>query len=194
MHSIQKYIDIVILSILGLLVLPSFITDSFSYNSGSKFTFITVGSLIVLAVLRILKIKQYKLIFTLYLLLGIFNLFRLSYFSGLFYFSFSANKEELMNIPFNIIYFYSLAAFLGVHVPILIPKYNNYKNKLDKKMADEADLTANHYIDKYYEELKKKEDSYLQNILVTKERWQQEYIVAAEKILNERKNWVNGEK
>lgn len=187
MHSIQKYIDIVILSILGLLVLPSLITDSFSYHAGSKFTFITVGSFIILAILRILKIKRYKIIFALYLFLGVFNLFRITTFTDLFYLSFSANKEELLNIQFNIIYFYALAGFLGTHTPILIEEYKKHRDKLDKKIADEADLNANHYIDKYYEELKVKEDSYLQNILVTKERWQKEYILAAEKLLNERK-------
>jgi hypothetical protein len=56
-----------------------------------------------------------------------------------------------------------------------------------KIAKDEPSEQSIKYLDKYYSELKEKDDSYLQNIIVTRERWQKEYIEAAEKLMEERK-------
>jgi hypothetical protein len=177
---VQKHSDIIVLGtlwIISILVLRS--KFNLNYIVPIK-SYIGMSMLCALSVWRIIRRKHFKIVLAVFLFLGCIGLIQFSVSTNYMYLGDSDNPtSKLYFSPISVIL---LVLLLALNVGSLSKIYKD-----QEEIVPERSNQSQAYLNKYYDELKNKETAYIQQILSTRERWQKEYIEAAEKLVEERK-------
>jgi hypothetical protein len=183
MKVLQKWGEILILiSQIGLALL-TLTHVVFDIRNTPINNYIFIGLVIFLVIAKVINLKGFKYILLGFLLIGTCNLLATSAFNSYAQTGLSWENGFAINLSFDIFYFLLLIFFIVIHSKDIM----KYLEKTSQEVDSQKEKPSENYLNKYYDELKNKDNVYLENILSTRERWQKEYVLAAEQILEERK-------
>lgn len=181
MKKIQNWLEVVIIAIqigIALFTLKYIFID---IRNTPIYDFLYVALVIIIVITKVLKLKMFKYILSIFLLIGVFNIWNTSVFSLYSYLKWGSGFE--INIDFNIFYFVLFILYITTYYKDILA----YLDKRSNTTLEEQNKKSDYYMIKYYNELKDKDDLYLQNIIQTKEKWQKEFVLAAQKVFDDRK-------
>jgi hypothetical protein len=136
------------------------------------------GLLILVSGLKILKVKAFNIIFVLFLLLGTLNIIQFTYFS-----SNAGVSIGSLQLSFQPISFILLTIFIIIN-------FSKFADSFSGVFATDPAILRNdenERIKVLYEKLKNQKDSKLQEIVLYEKMYQKDYVSAAKKLINERK-------
>jgi hypothetical protein len=182
---IKKYNDLIILAIIWIVSIYSVISVIvYSYEIGIQ-NYIGYGLLIGISILRFIKIKKIKTILGVFLIVGSINVIQFTYSAMIVFFSLSWPAYGDRTVSFGIqplstillifLIVVNRSDFIGLIANIF---FEDPQIAIERRKRTAA---------KHYNELKSENDSKLQEIIDNKNMYQLEYVKAAQKLIEERK-------
>ncbi|NVO12214.1 MAG: hypothetical protein HXX16_19805 [Bacteroidales bacterium] len=181
---IKRNSDLIILLIIWIVSIYSVIYGILNSNEFGIQNYIGYGLLIGLSIIRYFKFRKFKTILGIVLVFGSINAIQFTYATMTLVFSWKpfGNSFSSFGIqPLSIV----LLLFL-----VLI-NYSEFRNLLAENFTDDPNETIERQkriVEKYYEELKSEKYIKLQEIVDNKKMYRIEYVIAARKLLEERRN------
>jgi hypothetical protein len=184
MKQIKKYSDLVILLMIWMVSIYSLISVIVnSYIIGIQ-NYIGYGLLVGVSALRFFKVKRFKTILGGLLVVGSINVIQFTYSTMTFIFTWSPMGHSFSSLGIQ-----PLSASLLILLIVL--NFSDFIKFLaglfseDPKMANDR---RNQIASKYDNELKNEKNSTLQDIVDHKNMYQTEYVKAAQRLIEERRN------
>lgn len=176
---VRKYSDLIILAILWIVSIYSVIVAIINpYDIGIQ-NYIGYGLLIAISILRFFKIKKIKTILGIVLIIGTFNLIQYTYYTQSYFVKISA-----LTIRFQLISFL-LLCFL------IIVNFSDFMRLINSLLSEDPKIAADRQkrmVEKHYNELINEKDDKLKDIISNKGMYQVNYVKAAQRLIDERKN------
>ncbi len=181
---IKKYNDVIILSIIWIVSIYSVISVIlYSYEIGIQ-NYIGYGLLIGISLLRFFRIKRFKTILGILLVIGSINAIQFTYSTMTFFFNLNCAAFDDKTFSFGI---QPLSLILLIF--LLIANRSNLMNLLVELFSEDPNIVAQRQqriAEKHYNELKAEKDSKLKDILDNKNMYRTEYVKAAQRLIDER--------
>jgi hypothetical protein len=179
-NAVKKNSDLIVLGLLWITSMTTIFAVFFTTYILPTKTYLGIGGLVILTTWRVIRRKDFKIFLAVFLLLGCIGLIQFSFVtSGLYW---GKSDDPFLQFHYGPLSIVLLLFLIALNVDSISKMHKVPDEEIEKRSSQS---TA--YLDKYYNELKEKETIYLQQILSTRERWQKEYIEAAEKLVEERK-------
>jgi hypothetical protein len=184
MKLIQKYSDLVILTIIWIISIYSVIIAVIdSYNIGIQ-NYIGYGLLIGISVLRFLKVKKFKTILGIFLIVGSINLFQFTYSTISLVLSWTPLGHRFLSFGFQ-------PLSISLLIFFLIANFSEFIHLLTDLFSEDPKVEferQKRIATRHYDALKNEKDSELQTIIDNKSKYQIESVEAAKRLIEERKN------
>lgn len=183
MKRIKKYSEIIILTLIWIVSIYSVIIAVVdSYNISIQ-NYIGYGLLFALSVLRFFKVKKFKTIFGIFLIVGSINAIQFTHSTYDLVFTLTSLGQSFSSFgiqPLSLILFlfFIVANFSEVSL------FWSGLFSEDPKVVVERQIKI---AERHYDALKKEDDSYLQEIINNKSKYQIESVKAAKRLIEERK-------
>jgi len=179
-NAVKKNSDLIILGLLWIISIITVFAGIFTVYTLPIKTYFGMGGVVILTIWRIIRRKNFKIILAVFLFMGSIGIVQFSFItSGLYW---GKSEDPSLRFHYSTISIVLLLLLFALNVHSISQMHKGADEEIEKRSPQS---TA--YLDKYYQELKEKDNHFLNQILSTRERWQKEYIEAAEKILEERK-------
>jgi len=181
---IKKYNDLIILSILWIVSIYSVISVIlYSYEIGIQ-NYIGYGLLIGISVLRFFKIKRFKIFLGILLVFGSVNALQFTYSTVTFVFSWTPMGHRFSSFGIQPLSISLLILLIVLNFTDFVKLVNNLLSEDPKVVADRQKRIA----EKHYNELKNDKIDKLNDIIANKGMYHIDYIKAAQRLIDERKN------
>lgn len=183
---IKKHNDIIILSIIWIVSIYSVISAIlYSYEIGIQ-NYIGYGLAIGISVLRFFKVKRFKTILGIFLVIGSINAIQFTHTTMTFFFSLTWPAFDNKSLSFGI---QPLSAMLLIFL-LVINRSDFISMLTDVFTEDPNDVAQRQKLigEKHYNELRTEKDSKLKDIVDNKNMYQIEYVKAAQRLIAERMN------
>ena len=181
---IKRNSDLIILLIIWIVSIYSVIHTILYSNVIGIQNYIGYGLLIGLSIIRYFKIRKFKTILGIVLLFGSINAIQFTYATITMFISWKPFGKSFSSIGIQPL---SLALLLF----LVLINYSEFRNLLADTFAEdpnEAIERQKRNVEKHYEGLKNEKDTKLQEIIDNRKMYQIEYVNAARKLLEERRN------
>jgi hypothetical protein len=176
---IRKHYDLIILSIIWIISIFSVIYASLtSFEIGIQ-NYIGYGLLIIVSILRYYKVKKFKTILGVLLILGVLNVIQFTYATMTFIFTWTPPGHSYSSFGFQPLFMILVFFFVIINFSDFMRFFTE-----DPKIAQERQKMK---IEKLYDELKNEKDTKLYEIVENKDMYQKEYVRAAQRLIEERK-------
>jgi hypothetical protein len=180
---IKKHSDLIVLSIIWIVSILSVVTAfKNSYRLGIS-NYIGYTMLIGISVLRIYKVKRFKTVIGILLLLGSFNVIQFTYFTMTMIFAWTPLGDKYSTFGIQPLSIILLIFFIIINFRDFMVVWHELFSE-DPQIAIEKQKRK---VEKHYEELKNENDTKLQEIIDNKKMYQIEYVRAAQRLKEERK-------
>lgn len=179
----KKYNDLIILAIIWIVSIYSiFVAVIGSHNIAIQ-NYIGYGLLVGLSVLKFFKVKKFKTILGTFLMAGSINAVQFTYSTYTLAFTFTSLGRNFSSFgiqPLSLILliFFIVANYSKVRLFYMDMFSEDPKILVERQMNNAV---------RHYEALKKEEDSFLQEIINNKSKYQIESVNAAKRLIEERK-------
>jgi hypothetical protein len=181
---VRKHSDLIIIAILWIVSVYSVINVIlYSYSIGIQ-NYIGYSLLIGISVLRLLRIKGFKTILGILLVIGSINAIQFTYSTVTFVFSWTPLGHRFSSFgiqPLSI----SLLIFL------IVVNFSDFMRLIYSLLSEDPKVLADRkkrIIEKHYNELKNEKDDKLNDIISNKGMYQVDHVKAAQRLIDERKN------
>lgn len=183
MSKIKKYSDVIILSIIWMVSIYSMITMLVnSYEMGIR-NYIGYSLLVGMSMLRLSKVKRYNTFLGIFLIVGSINAFQFTYATNTLVFYWTPLEHELTS--FGIQPLSSLLLLL-----LLVINFSEWKRFINDLFSEDPKAKAEiqkSISEKYYRTLRNEKDAKWQEIIDNPNKYQIEYVAAAQRLLDEKK-------
>jgi len=184
---IKKYSDIVILVICWIVSIYSLIIVFLGPYQIGLSNYVGYGLLSLISVLRFYKVRRIKTILGMFLILGSFNIFQLTYSSIIMAFGWAPFGKSYNTFGIQPLSF-ALLVFL------IIINYSRFRDLIDDFFSEDPKIRMereNRIALSTYEKLKIEKDGRLQEIVANKNTYRVDYYNAAKRIIEERESNKN---
>ncbi len=183
MKLIRKYSDLIILTIIWIVSIYSIIIVVLdSYNIVIQ-NYVGYGLLVGLSILRFFRVKKFKTILGIFLIIGSINLIQFTYSTTSLVLSWTPLGHRFTSFGLQ-------PLSLTLLVFFIIINFSEVSHLLTDLFSEDpqVEIERQRNIDaRHYEALKNKDDSYLQEIIDNKNKYQIESVKAAKKLVDERR-------
>ena len=181
---IKRHNDLLILSILWIVSIYSGISVIlYSFEIGIQ-NYIGYVLLIGISVLRFLKIKRFKTILGILLVLGSVNAIQFTYSTVAFVFSWTPMGHRFSSFGIQ-------PLSISLLILLIILNFSDFMKLVNGLMSEDPKIAADRQkriAEKLYNELKNEKDDKLNDIIENKGMYQVDYVKAAQRLIDERKN------
>ena len=181
---IKKYNDLIIITILWIISIYSIISTVLISNVLGIQNYIGYCLLIGISVLRFFKIKQLKTILGFLLILGSINAIQFTYSTVTFIFTWTPMGHRFSSFGIQPLSISLLILLIIINFSDFMQLVNNLFSEDPKIVADRQKRIT----EKNYNELKPEKDDKLQDIIANKGMYRPDYVKAAHRLIDERKN------
>jgi hypothetical protein len=183
MKLIKKYSDLIILTIIWIISIYSVIIAVVdSYNLAIQ-NYIGYGLLIGLSVLRFFKVKKFKTILGIFLIVGSINAIQFTYSTYNLVFTWTPLGQSFSSFGIQPLSLILLIFFIVANFSEVSLLWTDLFSEDPKVVVErQMNIAARHY-----DALKREDDSYLQEIIDNKNKYQIESFKAAKRLVEERK-------
>lgn len=181
---IKRYSDLIILSILWIVSIYSAISVIVnSYEIGIQ-NYIGYGLLIGISVLRFFKVKRFKTILGTLLVFGSINAIQFTYTTVIIVFAWTPMGHRFSSFGIQPLSLSLLILLIILNFADLMQLVSDLFSEDPQIVADRQKKIA----ERHYNQLKAERDDKLQDIITNREMYQADYVKAAQRLINERKN------
>jgi hypothetical protein len=180
---IKKYNDLIILSIIWIVSIYSVIVAIVSPYDILIQNYIGYALLIGISALRFFKIKWFKTIFGILLVIGSINAVQFTYATVTFVFTWTPTGHRFSSFGIQPLSISLLILLIVLNFTDFMRLINGLLSEDPKVAADKQKRIA----EKHYNELRNEKDAKLQDIVDNKTLYQIEYVKAAQRLIDERK-------
>jgi hypothetical protein len=180
---IKKYNDIIILVIIWIISIYSLIMVILkSYDIGLP-NYLGYGLLATISVLRFYKVKKFKTILGVFLILGSLNVFQFTSFTMTMAFNWAPFGNSYSTFGIQPISFILMIFLIAFNFSSIIDLFDDLFAEDPKIKLEQQKRIAT----MNYEKLKDEKNERLQEIVANKNMYQIDYFKAAERLIDERK-------
>jgi hypothetical protein len=180
---IKKYNDLIILSIIWIVSIYSVIVAIITPYDILIQNYIGYALLIGISTLRFFKIKWFKTIFGILLVIGSINAIQFTYATVTFVFTWTPIGHRFSSFGIQPLSISLLILLIVLNFSDFMRLINGLLSEDPKVAADKQKRIA----EKHYNELRNEKDAKLQEIIDHKNLYQFEYVKAAQRLIDERK-------
>ena len=181
---IKKYNDLIILAIICIVSIYSVILAIVTPYDILIQNYIGYALLIGISVLRFFKIKWFKTILGILLVIGSINAIQFTYASVTFVFTWTPMGQRFSSFGIQPLSISLLIILVILNFSDFMRIVNSLFSEDPKAATDRQKLIA----EKHYNELKNEKDDKLDDIIANKGMYQVDYVKAAQRLIDERKN------
>lgn len=183
MKLIQQYSDLIILTIIWIVSIYSLVFVRFASNTIAIQNYIGYGLLIGLTVFKFLKIKKFKTILGVFLIIGSMNAAQFTHSTYNLVFSLNPlghgfSSFGIQPLSMILLIFFVFTNFVEVSQIWTDLFSDDPQIEVERQRKRDA---------RHYEALKNEDNSYLQEIINNKSKFQMESVKAAKRLIEERK-------
>ena len=181
---IKKYNDLIILAIIWIVSIYSVIVAIVTPYDILIQNYIGYALLIGVSILRFFKIKWFKTILGILLVIGSINAIQFTYATVTFVFSWTPMGHRFSSFGIQ-------PLSLSLLIILVILNFSDFMRIANSLFSEDTEIVAERQkriTEKHYNELKTEKDDKLYDIIANKGMYQINYVKAAQRLIDERKN------
>lgn len=180
---IKKYNDLIILSIIWIVSIYSvFVAIVTPYDLLIQ-NYIGYALLIGISILRIFRIKWFKTILGIVLVIGSVNAIQYTYATVTFVFTWTPMGHRFSSFGIQ-------PLSISLLILLLILNFSDFMRLMNSLLSEDPKIVTDRQkqiAEKHYNELKNEKNDKLNDIIANKDMYQVDYVKAAQRVINERK-------
>jgi hypothetical protein len=181
---IKKYNDLIILAIIWIVSIYSVIVAIVTPYDILIQNYIGYGLLIGISVLRFLKIKWFKTILGIILVIGSINVIQYTYETVTFVFTWTPMGHRFSSFGIQ-------PLSISLLILLVILNFSDFMGIVNCLFSEDPKIAVDRQkriAENHYNELKTEKDDKLQDIIDNKGMYRPDYVKAAQRLIDERKN------
>jgi len=181
---IKKYNDLIILTIIWIVSIYSVIVAIITPYDILIQNYIGYALLIGISVLRFFRIKRFKTILGILLVIGSINAIQFTYSTVTFVFSWTPMGHRFSSFGIQ-------PLSISLLILLIILNFSDFMRLINGLLSEDPKVVVDRQkriAEKHYYELKNEKDDKLNDIVANKSMYQFDYVKAAQRLIDERKN------